>query len=116
MNETNLKRKEVRQCKKRQKRHESPQGGWGMGSKEPIWRKILLFTFTISVKLFESSWFLYRMKPRLYKFPKILKLWSKGRPLGGFRVPKATFEHQLLLFPVIHYKNKQYYLNEILKK
>ena len=91
MNETNLKRKEVRQCKKRQKRRESPQGGWGKGSKKPIRRKLLLFVVTISVKLSESSWFLYKMKPRLYKFPKILKLWSKGRPLGGFERSQSHF-------------------------
>ena len=38
------------------------------------------------------------MKPSLYKFPKILKLWSKGRPLGDLNDPKATFEHQIPLF------------------
>ena len=62
-----------------------------MGSKEPIRRNFLLYAVTISVKLSKSSWFLYRMKPRLYKFPKILKLWSKGRPVGGFERSQNHF-------------------------
>ena len=71
MNETNQEQTKIRQCKKRQKRRKSPQWGWGIGSKEPIQRKILLSAVTISLKLFESSCFLYRMKPISYNFPKI---------------------------------------------
>ena len=77
---------------------ESPKGGWGMGSKEPIRRKILLSDVTISVKLSDSSWFLYRMKPRSYKVPK-LKITVKTRdPWGDSDGPKVTFEQHLLLF------------------
>ena len=50
MNETNLKRTEIRQCEKKQKGRDSPQGGWGMGWKEPIRRKPLLTAVTISIK------------------------------------------------------------------
>ena len=63
MNQTNLDQTKIRQCKKRQKMRESPQGGWGMGSKEPFQRIFLLYAATISVNLSESSWLLYRMKP-----------------------------------------------------
>ena len=88
---------------------ESPQGGWGMGSKEPIRRKILLYVVTISVNLSESSWFLYRMKPRLYKMPKLNITVKKGDPWGDSDGPKATFEQQPLLFSVIPAKNQQVY-------
>ena len=58
INETNIEQENIRNCKKRQKRRESPQRGWGMGSKEPIWRNFLLFYATILVKLSEFSYFL----------------------------------------------------------
>ena len=43
--------------KKQQKGHrcKSPQGGWGMGSKEPIQKIILLTAVTISVNWYNSS-------------------------------------------------------------
>ena len=88
INETNLKQKEVRQCEKRQKRHESPEGGWGMGLKDPIQRNVLLSAVTISEKLYDSSWFLYIMKPRSYKVPK-LKITVKTA--GGFGWHESNF-------------------------
>ena len=57
-----------------------PLGGWGMGSKEPIRRNFLLSAVTILVNLSESSWLLYRMKPRSYKFPKIKNYSENGDP------------------------------------
>ena len=51
MNETNLKRKEVRQYEKRQKMREFPQGEWGMGSKDPIQRKILQEPLSVQVDI-----------------------------------------------------------------
>ena len=85
INETNLEQEKIRNCKKRQRRRESPHGGWGMGSKEPIRRKFLLYVVTISVKLSESSWFLYKMKLRSYKLPKI-KITVKRETRGGIRM------------------------------
>ena len=76
----------------------SLQGGWGMGSKDPIQRKILLSSIKISVKLSKSSWFLYRMKPRLYKMPKIKITVKRETPRGDSDDPKATFEKKILLF------------------
>ena len=51
--------------KKQQKehRHKSPQGGWGMGSKEPIQELFLL--------RYNSSWSLYKVKSRAYKVRKL---------------------------------------------
>ena len=78
--------------RKMTKKARIPLGGMGNGLERSYSEKILLFSITISVKLSESSWFLYRMKPRLYKFPKILKLWSKGRPLWGFERSQSHFQ------------------------
>ena len=89
-----------------------PQRGWGMGSKEPIRRQFLLSAVTISVNLFESSWFLYRMKPRLYKFPKILKLWS----MGGFERSQSHFQTTASLLSVIPAKRQRACYNEICPK
>ena len=89
--------------RKQKKRRESPQGGWGMGSKEPIWRNFLLSAVTISVKLSESSWFLYRMKPRSYKFPKI-KITVKRETPGGFEWPKSHFQTEASPLSVRHSK------------
>ena len=77
--------------KKMKKGRESLQGGWGMGSKEPIRRNFLLSLVTLSEKLYDSSFFLYRMKPRSYKVPKLKITVEKGRPLGGFGWPKSHF-------------------------
>ena len=82
---------------KRKKRRESPQGGWGMGSKEPIWRKKLLFAVKILVKLSESSWLLYRMKPRFYKFPKI-KITVKRETPGGIRMIQKPLSNNSFSF------------------
>ena len=38
------------------------------------------------------------------KFAKILKLWSKGRPLRGSDDPKATFEQKILIFLLFQLK------------
>ena len=90
---------------KTEKRRESSQGGWGMGSKETIWRKILLSVVTISEKISESSCFLYRMKSRLYEMPKLKITVKTGDPWGDSDGPKVTFEHQLLLFLLCMLKN-----------
>ena len=78
-----------------------------MGSKEPIRRNFLLSAVTISEKLAESSWFLYKMKPRLYKMSKLKIIVKKGDPWGDLDGPKATFEQQLLLFMLCLLKNNE---------
>ena len=48
-----------------------PQGGWGMGSKEPIKSMILLQMLQHqSTDKTELSWYLYRLKPRYYSLCK----------------------------------------------
>ena len=66
-------------------RRKSPQGGWGMGSKEPIRRTFLLYAPKISVKSYESSFFLYMMKPISYKLPKT-KITVKRETPGGIQM------------------------------
>ena len=65
-----------------------------MGSKEPIRRKFLLFAVTILVKLSQSSWFLYNMKPRLYKIPKLNITVKKGDP-WGIRMAQKPFSNKI---------------------
>ena len=63
-----------------------PPGGWGMGSKEPIQRMILLKRLQHqSTNKTELSWSLYRLKPISYNlYKKITNYVTKERPLGGF--------------------------------
>ena len=58
----------------------SPQGGWGMGLKEPIQKLFLLPVVTISANWYDASWFLYRKKPRAYKVQKLNISIKKGDP------------------------------------
>ena len=89
--------------RKRRKGHrrKSPQGGWGMGSKEPI-PKIILFIIGYNIselKLSETYWSLYILKPRSYNYTKKIKNFvTEGRPLGGFERSKSHFGKQLPFF------------------
>ena len=82
------------------KKERIPPGGWGMGSKEPIRRNFLLSTITISVNLSESSCFLYMMKPRSYKLPKI-KITVNRETLGRIRMTQKPLLNIRLSFSVI---------------
>ena len=93
---------------KTEKGCESPQGGWGMGSKEPIQRIFLLSVVKISEKFYDSSWFLYRMKPRSYKVPKLKITVKTGDPRGDSDGPKVTFEQHILLFLLYFLKNSNF--------
>ena len=73
-NYINSSKKEISRKRQKGHRRKSPQGGWGMGSKEPI-PKMTLFIigYRISeLKLSENSWSLYRLKPIFYNFGKNL--------------------------------------------
>ena len=85
---TTLDQKKTNESKKWHGR-KSPQGGWGMGSKEPIQKIFLLPVITISEKLYDSSWFLYRMKSRAYKVQKLKISVKKGDPWGDSEGPKS---------------------------
>ena len=87
-----------------------------MGSEEPIWRFFLLSVVTMSEKLYDSSWFLYRMKLISYKVQKLKIPVKKGDPWGDSKGPKVTFKQKLLLFYVIPDKNHQDYYIEICPK
>ena len=74
-------------------RRKSSQGGWGMGSKEPIRRIILLTAATIS-----ENWYIRNFLVLIQDETKILQLYKKfknfvkkGRPLGGFERSKIHF-------------------------
>ena len=77
--------------KEKKKGHESPQGRWGMGSKEPIRKYFLLSEVKIPEKKYDSSWFLYRMKPRPYKVQKLKITVKKGDHWGGSGWPQKHF-------------------------
>ena len=85
-----------------------PQGGMGNGLKRAYSELFLLPAVTISENCYDSSWFLYRMKPRAYKVQKLNISVKKGYPWGDSEGPKVTFEQQLL-FSVIPAKNQQAY-------
>ena len=78
--------KEIKRKQRKWHRRESPQGGWGMGSKEPIPKMILLQK--LKYKRNDKSelyWSLYRLKPSFYNFAKqLIFFWRKGIPMGGF--------------------------------
>ena len=76
---------------KTEKRTRIAPGGMGNGLKRAYSKKNFISAITISKKLYDSSWFLYRMKPRYYKVPKLKITVEKGRPLGGFGWPKSQF-------------------------
>ena len=67
----------------------SPQGGWGMGSKDPIKKLFLLPAVTISTNWYDASWFLYRMKSRAYKVRKLKISVKKGDPWGIQKARKS---------------------------
>ena len=78
-----LKRKKMRKSTKRHRR-KSPQGGWGMGSKDPIQMMILLqrLKYQSTDKKYLSC-SLYRMKPIYYiLYKKFTNYVTKERPLG----------------------------------
>ena len=79
-------------------RRESPQGGWGMGSKEPIQRMILLQRLKHqSTDKTELSWSLYRLKPRYYiLYKKITNYVTKRYPWGDLSSPKSTLDRSFL--------------------
>ena len=55
----------------------------------------------------ESSWSLYRMKPRSYNSPNFLNFSERGDPSGDLNAPEATFGQQIILFSVTLAKKQQ---------
>ena len=82
-------------------RHKSPQGGWGMGSKEPIPKMILLQRLQYQrTDESELSWSLYRLEPSFLQFcKKKLRFFSeKGDPWGDLNAPEITSYSSFLFF------------------
>ena len=95
--------------KQKMTRTQIPPEGMGNGLKRAYSKLFLLPVVTISSNWYDSSWFLYRMKPRSYKVQKLKILVKKGDPKGHSDGPKVTFEQKILLFSVIPAKNQQDY-------
>ena len=100
--------KEISRKRRKWHRRKSPQGGWGMGSKEPIKRMILLQQLQYqSTDKTDISWSLYRLKPIYYSLcKKITNYVTKERPLGGFERSKSHFGQQIIFFSYIPAKLK----------
>ena len=84
----------------------NPPRGMGNGLERSYSKLFLLLVVTISEKLYDSSWSLYRMKSRSYKVPKLKITVEKGRPLGGFGWPKSHFQTAAYPLSIIPDKNK----------
>ena len=61
---------------------------------------LFIICYRISaLKLSETSWSLYRLKPRFYNFAKKLRFFSeKGDPWGDLNAPETTSDKSFLLF------------------
>ena len=72
-----------------------PLGGMGNGLERAYSEKFLLSAITISVKIYESSWLLYNMKPTSYKLPKI-KITVKRETPGGIHMTQKPLSNNKL--------------------
>ena len=68
-----------------------PLGGMGNGIKRAYSKLFLLQAVTISANWYDSSWFLYIMKPRVYKVQKLKISVKKGDPWGDLNAPESQF-------------------------
>ena len=96
--------------KKQQKghRHKSPQGGWGMGSKEPIQKIFLLTAVTISENWYNASWSLYGVKSRAYKVRKLKVLVKWETPGGIWTLLRPLSSSRFFYFMLQLIKNSKY--------
>ena len=96
-----LVKNEINRNRRKRHRHKSPQGGWGMGSKEPIPKMILLQQLQYQrTNKSEISWSLYMLKPSFLQFCKNkLRFFSeKGDPWGDLNAPETTSDSSFLFF------------------
>ena len=85
---------------KKRHRRKSPQGGWGMGSKEPIQKIVLLTAVIVSNNWYNSSLILICNEIKSLQSAKIKGFSQTGDPWGDLNASEATFEQQLPLFSV----------------
>ena len=77
------------------KRTQTPPGGMGSGLERAYSKNILFYYYWLQYQkneISETSWSLYRMKPRSYNFPKILNFSERGDPWGDLNATEATFK------------------------
>ena len=106
---TTLYWKKMNEKQKKLTRTQIPPGGMGNGLKRAYSKLFLLQVVTISSNWYDSSLFLYIMKPISYKVQKLKISVKKGDPWGDSEGPKVTFKQKLLLFYFIPTKNQQSY-------
>ena len=80
-----------------------------MGSKDPIWRKNLLYVVTILVKNINPTFYYIGWNQYLTTFPKFKIYSQRGAPWGDLNYPKATFEQQIILFLLCLIKYSEYF-------
>ena len=88
--------------KKKQKGHrcKSPQGGWGMGSKEPIQKKNL-FIFCYNISELKNQKLLGPYIGSNQVFTTLENFWvfnEKGDPWGALNAPETTSDRRFLFF------------------
>ena len=74
---------------KKMTRMQIPPGGMGNGLERSYSELFLLLVVTISENWYDSSWFLYIMKPRAYKVQKLKISVKKGDPGGIQKAQKS---------------------------
>ena len=107
MNETNIERTKIRQCKKRQKGVNPPRGDgeWARKSLFQKWFYLLLVTESENWNYQKILGPYTGWNQDLTIIQKILRiLWKKGDPWGDLNTPKAT-----------SYRIFLYFLSELIK-
>ena len=93
--------------RKATKNAQIPPGGMGNRLKRAYLENFFINFYYNIIKIILILLVLIQDETKALQISQILKLWSKGRPLGDSDDPKATFEPQLLLFLLclIKYRN-----------
>ena len=108
--------KEMRKKQQKEHRRKSPQGGWGMGSKEPIQKLFLLIVVTISENWYNSSWSLYEVKSRAYKVRKLKVLVKWETPRGIWTLLRTLPNRRFLYFLSKLLKNSKHIILKYAQK
>ena len=96
-----------------------PPQGMGSGLERAYSKNIFLHYDWLQYhqyEISETSWSVYRLKPRSYNSAKFLNFSGRGDPWGDLNAPEATFKHKLILFSVTPDKKHKSCLNNIFPK
>ena len=98
----------MRKIMKRHRR-KSPQGGWGMGSKEPIPKEnLFIICYNIRGMIYQFFFVLIQAKNNILQLYKNFKNFvTKERPLGGFERSKSHFGQHIPFLSVRNDKGNQ---------